>query len=343
MRASFHPYLPNGLTGDPVVWIDLIDEDHAVLFDLGDLRGIPNRKLLRVALAVVTHTHLDHFFGFDHLLRVALPHARPLALAGPAGFLANVNGKLAGYTWNLIEAYPIRFQVQEIDGARVRGAAFAAHRGLRAEPLPERPFCGTIAERGSYRVEAVVLDHGIPVLGLALREHEHYAVDKARLVDLGLAPGPWLRVLKARVREGPPATGEIEAEAQDGSRRRFPLAGLAAELIRRSPGQEIAYLTDLRYTPQNVERAVALARGVQLLICEAAFLDRDRHLARERCHLTARQAGELAREAGVSRLAPVHLSPRYEGREEELLEEASRAFGGPIVRLPRGPASAAGS
>ena len=72
------------------------------------------------------------------------------------------------------------------------------------------------------------------------------------------------------------------------------------------------------------------------MICEAAFLEEDAVLARERHHLTARQAGELAQEAGAKRLAPFHLSPRYHGREDELLAEAAEAFGGPLVRLPSG-------
>ena len=51
--------------------------------------------------------------------------------------------------------------------------------------------------------------------------------------------------------------------------------------------------------------------------------------------------GELAREAGAQRLAPFHFSPRYGGREQELFDEAASAFGGPILRLPAGPASGA--
>ena len=65
-------------------------------------------------------------------------------------------------------------------------------------------------------------------------------------------------------------------------------------------------------------------------------VNEDAALAEERSHLTARQAGELARQAGARKLAPFHFSPRYTGREEELLAEAEQAFGGPIVRLPRG-------
>ena len=44
MRTVFHPFLPNGPTGDPVVWIDLLDEGSSVLLDLGDLSAIPDRK-----------------------------------------------------------------------------------------------------------------------------------------------------------------------------------------------------------------------------------------------------------------------------------------------------------
>ena len=43
--------------------------------------------------------------------------------------------------------------------------------------------------------------------------------------------------------------------------------------------------------------------------------------------------------SGVQRLAPFHVSSRYEGCEEQLLEEAAAAFGGPVVRLPAGPAA----
>ena len=70
------------------------------------------------------------------------------------------------------------------------------------------------------------------------------------------------------------------------------------------------------------------------MICEAPFLHVDEAHARERHHLTARQAGELARAAGARMLAPFHFSPRYPEREQELIDEAAAAFGGPIVQVP---------
>jgi ribonuclease Z len=337
VRTAFHPYLPNGLSGDPALWVDLPDEGQSVLLDLGDVRRISNRKLLRVGRVVVTHTHLDHFNGFDHLLRLLLGRDKELVISGPAGFLANVQGKIEAYTWNLIESYPIRLVAEELDGDVVRSVAYSGPGRMRPEPLPERRFTGPIHAERSFSIHVDVLDHGIPVLGVALHEVERLSVNKDRLTQLGLKPGPWLNDLKMAVRRCRPEDEPIEALLAGGGTKSFRCGELSDQVLFRTPGQKIAYLSDLSFTDANREKVVELARGVELMICEAAFLHEDVELARERNHLTSRQAGELARAAGAKRLAPFHLSPRYQGREREMLEEAADAFHGPVVELPPGP------
>jgi ribonuclease Z len=336
MRTTFHPFLPNGLHGDPALWIDLLDEGHSLLLDLGDLRAIPNRKLLRVGRVVVTHTHMDHFIGFDHLLRLVLGRERELVVTGPRGFLRHVQGKIDAYSWNLIESYPVRLVAEEVDGGAIRSVAYSGAGRMEPEPLPERRHSGVIHADRAYTVEVAEFDHLIPVLGVALVETDHLSVDNDRLLKLGLQPGPWLSELKNGVRRREPEEDEVEALSAGGGNRRFRRGQLAGEILFRTAGQKLVYLSDIRCSAENIARAVRLAEGADLLVCEAAFLHRDRALARDRCHLTARQAGELARAASVARLAPFHFSPRYKGREQELLDEAAEAFGGPVIRLPAG-------
>ncbi len=94
-----------------------------------------------------------------------------------------------------------------------------------------------------------------------------------------------------------------------------------------TPGRKLAYVTDTAWTPANVERIVELARGAEVLFIEGGFLERDRDHAAARRHLTARQAGTLARMAGVKRVVPFHFSPRYADEEDALRAELAAAFG----------------
>jgi ribonuclease Z len=87
-----------------------------MLFDLGRLDRLSVREILKLSDVFVSHTHIDHFIGFDHLLSSALHREQDLQLFGPNGFMENVRGKLAGYAWNLIRDYPFTLVVHEVDG-----------------------------------------------------------------------------------------------------------------------------------------------------------------------------------------------------------------------------------
>ena len=113
---------------------------------------------------------------------------------------------------------------------------------------------------------------------------------------------------------------------------RRPLGALRdAEVFRTGEGQKLAYVADCLWDGETVGRAVALCRRSHILYCEAAFLEEDGRRARERYHLTAAQAGELARRAEARELRIFHFSPKYRGREGELVAEAAEAFGGEVT------------
>src|SRR5574341_1934621 len=94
MRPIFSPALVNDPFGDPGLYLDFRFERRALLFDLGDLTTLPPKKLLRVSDVFVSHTHMDHFFGFDRLLRVCLGREIGVRLFGPPGLMDRKSTRL---------------------------------------------------------------------------------------------------------------------------------------------------------------------------------------------------------------------------------------------------------
>jgi ribonuclease Z len=334
MRPLFHPTLVNGRSGDPALYIETQFSNRAILFDIGDIAALSPRKVLHVDHVFVSHAHIDHFFGFDRLLRLLVGRSKEVALYGPAGFTDHVHHRLQAYRWNLSDSYAndLVFTVTEIlSPACRRTARFRLKNAFAAEPGDDGAVVnGTICSEQNFRVLTAILDHHrAPCLGFAVEEVAHLNVWKSRLFHRGLPVGPWLRDLKAAVMAGRPADHPVRVPAGAGSAgmREMPLADLS-ELLTVTPGQKIVYLTDIADTAANRAAAVSLARDADMLFIESTFMEADAALAAERSHLTTRAAGTIARQAGVRRVEPFHFSARYAGREAQMLNEVNAAFEG---------------
>ena len=339
MRPTLHPDLVNGSTGDPALFIDCMFERRALLFDLGDIRAIPPRKMMRINHAFITHAHMDHFIGFDWLLRTLLGREKDLHLFGPPGFLAQVEHKLRAYTWNLVHNYESEFilRVTEVDGKGAgRRASFRCQNEFRRED-EENVTCpeNILLYEPALRVRYTLLDHGgIPCLAYALQEQVHVNVWKNRLQELGLPLGAWLHDLKQAVLRNEPEQWQIRVAWREGGKEQERVLSLSElkPALHIVPGQKIVYVTDVAWHEDNVAHIVELVRNADVLYIEAAFMERDADHARRKCHLTAHQSGEIARAANVGCVIPLHLSPRYTGEETALLRaEVAAAFGGEVL------------
>jgi ribonuclease Z len=269
---------------------------------------------------------VDHVAGFDRLFRLCLHRPSPLTLVGPVGFADQVEHRIRSFTWNLLDGNSVDFRLcaMDYDGRRlIRGAEFRAREAFarRAVEPPEVPD-GVAWAEADFRIEAVALDHGIPSLAFALKEVLQVNVWRGVLNEMGLPPGPWLNDAKRAVRMGLPDDHILQVPGG----ATVELGELKDRALHIAPGQAVAYVTDAAPHGRNRARILQLAGGADQLFIEAVFLEADRPLALASHHLTAWEAGAIAREAGARHVTPFHHSARYLAEPEALRQELFESF-----------------
>lgn len=320
MKPTFHHRLVNREFEDPSLYVRFIRERRAILFDAGNISTLNPGDIQKITDIFITHMHIDHFIGFDTILRALLRRELPLRIYGPEGIIEGIEGKLRGYSWNLIRDYPAEIEVFSITKGIIRHASFYARNSFKRLDRDERMFDGALLRESYFKVKTAILSHGIPCLGFSLEEDFHINIDKDRLNDLGLPVGPWLSDFKKLLRDG---TGYDRKITVSGHSLR--LSDLI-DIVRITKGQKISYVVDVSPEKDNINKIIELIMGSDTLYCEAYFLHEDIERARERNHLTARLAGEIARKARVKDLVLIHFSPKYRDRRDQLIREAMDVF-----------------
>lgn len=148
---------------------------------------------------------------------------------------------------------------------------------------------GIVVEDEHFKIEAAFLEHGIDNIGWRITEPDTRKFDEEKLSSYGIR-GRMVRELKEN--------GKIDVDGQT-----ITLDDVS--WVRK--GDTLAMVIDTRKCPQAIE----LARGAKTLICESTYLDEHKHLARDHYHMTATEAAEIAKEAGVQHLILTHFSARY--------------------------------
>lgn len=176
---------------------------------------------------------------------------------------------------------------------------------VEAHPVERR---GVVHEQREFTLSCAQLKHRVDAIGWRVDEPDGRRMLPDRLAAAGVGG-----VDVGRIR----SEGRIEIDGH--------VIGLD-EVSEPRPGQSFAFIMDTAWCDQALE----LADGADLIVCESTFLDGDEHLAAEYGHLTARQAGRLAREAGVRRLVLSHFSRRYDDPARFGIE-AREEFGDVVV------------
>jgi ribonuclease Z len=169
---------------------------------------------------------------------------------------------------------------------------------------------GKFFENKEFYLESEPMQHGIPCNAYSFVEKDKTRLDRAKLKKLKLPSSPLIgELVKGK---------DIEFNGKKIKSK---------DIVYHEKGKKITVILD---TALN-EKCHKLAKDSKVVISEAVYLKDEADLAALHEHLTAEQAGEIAKKAGAEKLYLSHLSQRYDGNERLLLKEAKTKFKNTII------------
>ncbi len=199
---------------------------------------------------------------------------------------------------------------------RLRHASIYWERGkIVPTPLTDE---GVVDIAAPYDIIVKRLSHTVEAFGYRVQERDGIRM----LPDKLRAAGVQGRAISQLIADGVVRVGDRDVHLQDVS------------VVRK--GQSFAFVMDTRYC----EAAVELALGADLVVCESTYLDDKAEQAKERGHMTAKDAARVAKEAGARRLVLTHFSQQYPDVQafvdeaKEIHEDCVAVEDGDVVEVP---------
>ncbi len=165
---------------------------------------------------------------------------------------------------------------------------------------------GKILETKDFFIESLPMEHGIACNAYAFVEKARIRLDKDKLKKLKIPNSPLIGELQKGNDIILPDKRKIKAK----------------DLIYRTEEKRISFIFDTEINPNCFK----ISKDSEAIISEAVYLNNEKDLAVLHEHLTAEQAGEIAKRSNAKVLYLSHLSQRYDGNEKLVLAEARKKF-----------------
>jgi len=164
---------------------------------------------------------------------------------------------------------------------------------------------GKILETEKFFVEAAKANHDISCYGYVFKEKDSLGKFlKQKALDLGIPEGPMFSKLQK---------GEnIKFEGKNISWKQV------MDESQKKLGKKVSYIVDT-LPDRHYFKAI---KDSDVLFHDSAFLDKDKLMAKQRMHSTAKQAAEIAEKTGCKKLFLIQLSARYS--DDALFENEAR-------------------
>jgi ribonuclease Z len=296
----FHPSLKSRPDEDIAILISPENHPAQYLCECGQASDLTVKECQNLAALFISHCHIDHFIGFDTILRHQLGIGKKVTILGPKGMAEIVRHKILGYHWNLIEPGSITYEIRELH------APYEFHTYELNPPTWDLQDLGpqktTIPyQNEAFQVEYCLLDHGTPSVAYLFKAHDKTSID---LTGSGLQPGPWVKQLK-------------EAHAASNHNNPINIQGKETPahelypLLSTTPGYRLGVIMDHAATPENHKCITDLFQGADTVFIECFYSDEDADFATRNHHSHASASATVLRQANVKSAIPVHFSRKY--------------------------------
>lgn len=167
---------------------------------------------------------------------------------------------------------------------------------------------GIFFENDEFYLESKKMIHNISCNAYCFIKKGEIRIDKNKLKKSEIPPGPLLQNLK-------------QGKDIMYKNKKFKFK----DLTFKEEDIKVSFVLDSLFD----EKIIPFVKNSDLLICESTFLDNSdqgEELAKNRFHLTAKQAGEIAKKSNSKKLILTHVSQRYDSSSGRLIEEAKKVF-----------------
>lgn len=312
----FQPEIKSRIDEDISILIKLDNYSNNIICECGYASDLTVKDCQNTEAIFLSHTHIDHFINFDFILRHQIGTGKRVIICGPNGITKQVQSKIKGYQWNLIEADAITYEIREI---KENGEI------LISELKPplwsinelESKQQATIYSTGKFDVHFVILDHKTDSIAYLFKEKDRIKINITKCEFKG---GKWVNELKSAYEENN-KTAEINIEGK------IHPAKELFHLLEAKVGDSLGIIMDHAASQENHEKIISLFKDCNKVFIECFYKLEDKELADMNFHSYSTASARVMKKCNVKNAIPVHFSRKYgEDEIDVLLEEFNYAF-----------------